>query len=136
MTSHIRITRKIRSLFRAPHLLCRATQPLSADANILKDYLYCMLGAVENVACLRARSIVGDKITEPWLFFSASEELGEWCVLDLAPLVDMTLAALEAGAEVRMPASGRARAWCRAASRAAARAVVCVCARARVHIRC
>ena len=59
-----------------------------------------MLGAVENVACLRARSIIGDKFTEPWLFFSASNELDGWSVLDLAPLVDLTLAALDAGAQV------------------------------------
>ena len=90
----------------------RTAQPLNSDGNILKDYLYCMLGCIENIACLRARAIIGDKITEPWLFFSSSNELDGWCVLDLAPLVDLTLAALTAGAEVRKLCAPRKRAPC------------------------
>ena len=76
--------------------------PVSKDKHILKDYLYAMLGCDENLACLRARCILDDKFTEPILFFAASKELvdsngNEWSVCDLAPIVDMTVAALETG---------------------------------------
>ena len=61
-----------------------------------------MLGCDENLACLRARCIMDGKFTEPFLFFAASKELvdsngNEWSVCDLAPLVDMTVTALETG---------------------------------------
>lgn len=82
--------------------------PVSKDKHILKDYLYAILGCEENLACLRARCIVDDKFTEPFLFFAASKELvdgdgHEWSVCDLAPLVDMTVTALEMG--ITTPAS-------------------------------
>ena len=81
-------------------VLCEflSTQPLG-DVMILKDYLYAMLGCLENIACLRCRGIVHDKFTEPMLFFGASEELDGWSVLDMAPVTDMVRAALELGAD-------------------------------------
>ena len=50
----------------------------------------------------RALHPLDDKFTEPILFFAASKELvdsngNEWSVCDLAPIVDMTVAALEMG---------------------------------------
>ena len=69
-----------------------------ADTNILKDYLLTMLGCLENVACINARAIVNDKFTEPMLFLAASKELDGWSVLDMAPICDMVVSALERGA--------------------------------------
>ena len=91
--------------FNVPKYLGRSEpflDPVSKDKHILKDYLYAMLGCDENLACLRARCILDDKFTEPILFFAASKELtdqdgNEWSVCDLAPIVDMTVAALETG---------------------------------------
>ena len=60
-----------------------------------------MLGALENIACLRARAIIDDKFTEPILFFAASNELDDWSVLDMAPIIDMVLGAFDAGVQVR-----------------------------------
>ena len=93
--------------FNVPRLM-PFLDPVSRTKHILKDYLYAMLGCDENLACLRARCILDDKFTEPFLFFAASKELvdsngNEWSVCDLAPLVDMTVTALQMG--ITTPAS-------------------------------
>ena len=87
--------------FNVPRLM-PFLDPVSRTKHVLKDYLYAMLGCDENLACLRARCILDDKFTEPFLFFAASKELvdsngNEWSVCDLAPIVDMAVAALEMG---------------------------------------
>ena len=87
--------------FNVPRLM-PFLDPISRNKHILKDYLYAMLGCDENLACLRARCILNDKFTEPFLLFAASKELfdsngNEWSVCDLTPLVDMTATALETG---------------------------------------
>ena len=76
------------------------TVPLT-DGNILKDYIYVMLGCLENVAAIRARAIINDKFTEPMLFFGASEELDGWSVLNMAPICDFLVDALEVIAAAR-----------------------------------
>ena len=71
-------------------------QPLASE-HVLKDYLFAFLGCTEMIACLRARAIIDDKFTEPFMFLAASNELDEWSVLDLAPVVDMFVAAAKTG---------------------------------------
>ena len=60
-----------------------------------------MLGCLENIACLCARAIMNGKFTEPMLFYGASEELDGWSVLNMAPICDFLVDALEVIAAAR-----------------------------------
>ena len=80
-------------------LTSRPPRPLSSPRpqNKLKDYLYVSLTSLENIAALRARAIIHDKVTTRLRFFSASESLDSWSVLDLAPVYRALRDALTAG---------------------------------------
>ena len=84
---------------RLPSLRFLATAAFTNKEHILRDYLYSALLSRSNIAGLRARAIFDDKFTQPLLFWSASNDL-DYSLLDLAPIADLTHAALVRGAEV------------------------------------
>ena len=65
----------------------------------MKDNLYVSLTSKEIIAALRARALVHDKVTTRLRFFSASETLDDWSVLDLAPVYRALRDALKAGVD-------------------------------------
>ena len=83
---------------RVPSLRFLGTAAFVKKEHILRDYLYSALLSRPNIAGLRARAIFDDKFTQPLLFWSASNDL-DFSLLDLAPIADLTHAALARGAE-------------------------------------
>jgi hypothetical protein len=72
---------------------------LLSGQNKLKDNLFVSLTSLEIIATLRARAVVHDKVTTRMRFFSASESLEGWSVLDMAPVFGALRDALRAGVD-------------------------------------
>ena len=62
------------------------------NGNVLRDNLLVMLCSLPFVGCLRARALIHDKFTVRHRFFSASNSLEHWSVLDMAPVSDCSRA--------------------------------------------
>ena len=67
--------------------------------NKLKDNLFVSLTSLEMISALRARAVVHDKVTTRMRFFSASESLEGWSVLDTAPVFSALRDTLRAGVD-------------------------------------